>query len=283
MSNALPGCSRIRWLVGAHLVLAAAPILGMGFEPDVWLAPLVWALVSLPFGSLMTMSVWVGLGRARLLSRVVIGLAASFYLTIWPFVNEAASLHESMSWSQRLLSYLEAVGPFVVLLFLFSGVFMLLGLRFKLAHVERDAMPTDRRGLRFSMLQIMVVMSVAALVLSLARATRESHAETDTTWGWLIFNAFLFVVFIVNTVSAAFAALGPSNVKRNVGMVVIVSLALGFTMAVALRNEAMLSVFVGTALIGIVPTLMVLASLLVVRSCGYRLIRRDIAMPVAVV
>jgi hypothetical protein len=253
----------------------------MLFQPDMWLAPLLWAFISLPFGSLMTLSVWVGLGRARLLLRIVIGLAASFYLTIWPFVNEAASLHQSLSWSERLLSYLEAVGPFAVLLFLFSGVFILLGLRLRLAHVEQEAMPVDRQGLRFSMWQIMVVMSIVALVLSLARATRESHADTDTTWDWFVLNAFVFVMFIVNTASAAFAALGPSNVKRNVAMVVIVSVALGITTALALRNEAMPWAFIGTALIGIVPTLVVLASLLVVRSCGYRLIRHDTAASAA--
>ena len=124
------------------------------------------------------------------------------------------------------------------------------------------------------MLQILVVMSIVALVLSLARATRDSHGGVDSTWDWLVMNAFVFVMFIVNTACAAFAALGLGNVKRNVGMVLIVSIILGIATAIAMRVEEMPWVFAGSVLIAFVPTVMALVSLLVVRSCGYRLIRR---------
>src|SRR4029078_11428266 len=142
----------------------------MFFQPDIAMLPLLWGLISLPFGALMTLSVWVGLGRARMLWRCVSGLAASFYLAVWPFANDSLLSPERLSIGKWLLGYLEAVGTFSILLFLFGGVFMLIGLRFRLAHGERDAIPPHRQGLRFSMLQILVVMSIVALVLSLVRA-----------------------------------------------------------------------------------------------------------------
>lgn len=151
---------------------------------------------------------------------------------------------------------------------------MLIGLRFKLAHVERDAIPPHRQGLRFSMLQILVVMSTVALVLSLMRATRESHGGADSTWDWLVMTAFVSVMFIVNTACAAFAALGLGNVKRNVGIVLVVSIVLGIATAIAMRNDEVPWLFAGSILIAVVPTATVLVSLLIVRSCGYRLIRR---------
>ena len=281
MPNEPNGCSRIRWLIGTHVVLAAAPLLGMFFRPDsMQMLPLLWSLISLPFGGLMTLSVWVGLGRTRLLWRVVIGLAASFYLAVWPFVNQSISWPESMRPDHWFMSYLEAAAPFSILLFLFGGVFMLIGLRFKLAHVEREAMPPRREGFRFSMLQILVVMSIVAVVLSLVRATRESQAGSDSTWDWLIMMAFMFVMFIVNTACAAFATLGLGSVKRNVGMVLVVSIALGIATAIAMRNDEMPWLFFGSMLIAIVPTLTVLVSLLVVRSCGYGLVRRTPKAPV---
>jgi hypothetical protein len=265
---------RMRWLIGTHAVLAMAPLLGTSFRTDMRMLPLIWTLISLPFGGLMSLSVWVGMGRTRLLWRIAIGLTVSFYLAIWPYFNESASSSESMRTDQWIIRYLEAVAPFSILLFLFSGVFMLIGLRFKLAHVGRDAMPPHRQGFQFSMLQIMVVMSIVALVLSLVRATRESHGGVNSTWDWLVVNAFVFVMFIVNTACAAFAALSPGNVKWNVGMVLVVSIVLGIATAIAMRNDDMPWLFAGSMLIAFVPTVTALISLLVVRSCGWRLIGR---------
>jgi hypothetical protein len=245
----------------------------MFFQPDGRIILLLWALISLPFGTMMTLSVWVGLGRTRFLWRVLIGLTASFYLAVWPFANNSASLPGRLS-GEWFTGYLEAVGPYSILLFLFSGVFMLIGRRFSLAHIERDAIPPHRQELRFSMLQVLAVMSIVALVLSLMRATRESHGGADSTWDWLVLDAFVFVIFIVNTACAAFAALGLGKVTRNVGMVLVVSIILGIAMAIAMRSDDMPSLFAINILIAFVSTATTLVSLLIVRSCGYRLISR---------
>ena len=81
--------------------------------------------------------------------------------------------------------------------------------------------------------------------------------------------------FFVNTACAVFATLGFGNVRRNIALVLAVAVLLGVAAAIAMRTDTVSWwLFGGSILIVVVPTLIVLVSLLVVRSCGYRLIRR---------
>jgi hypothetical protein len=277
-----PGvCIRIRLLVVAHLILATAPMLGLMTEFSMATLPLRWALVALPFGSLMALSVWVGLGRTRLLWRIALGMAGGFYVSFWPFLQEAIEDHDAagqpiyLTWNDWIIGYLDAVTGMGTLLLLFSVTFMLLRLRYTTAIADPGSIPPREERLQFSMFHIMVVMSVIAVVLSLLRATRHTTAA-DSTWDWLAMNAFMFVIFFVNTACAAFAALGPSKVKRNVGMVAFVSLLLGIAVAIAMhQDQTNWWLFAGSMMLAIIPTVIVLASSLVARSCGFRLVRRE--------
>src|SRR5690349_7929153 len=113
--------SRIRWLVVAHAILIAAPLLTLTFAGSLrmWnsrLLPLEWALVSLPIGSLMTLSVWMGLGQTRLPWRLVIGLAALLYISILSIIDEVLRLQEIPSISELVTSYLQNTGELALLL-----------------------------------------------------------------------------------------------------------------------------------------------------------------------
>ncbi len=283
-----PGdCRRIRWLVGTHLVLAAAPLLGLLLQFSMQTLPVLWALIALPFGAVMTLSVWAGLGRTRLLWRVAIGLAATLYISLWPFVYEAVSARDSAdvaiyrNASEWIIGYMEAVGPFCVLLFLFGGIFMLVRLRYTLEILGPGSTPSPSGRVQFSMLHIMVAMSTIAIVLSLLRATRHARGE-ESTWDWLVMNAFMLVIFFINTACAAFAALGSSTVKRNVCLVFFVSILLGIAVATAMhQDQTNWWLFTGSMTLAVIPTTVVLASLLVVRSCGFRLVRRERDIQVA--
>jgi hypothetical protein len=268
-------CNRIRWLVGAHLVLAAAPLLGMLVEINMQTLPLLWALSSLPLGGLMTLSVWVGVGRTRPLWRVAIGLAANFYLSTFSFIAHFAAVTETLSKTDWIMGYLEAVAESALLLLVLGGTFMLIGRRFELALVEPGAAPARSGHLQFSMFQILVLMSAVAIVLSLLRLARAATGHEPSTWETITIYSFMFVTFLVNVACAAFAALGTGNVKRNVVLVLAVSILLGVAAAIAMHQDMTgWWLFVGSTFIMIIPTIMVLASLLVARSCGYRLIHR---------
>lgn len=276
MPIGLGHCRQLRWLVGAHVVLAAAPLLGLLLPFSMETLPILWALVSLPIGGLMTLSVWIGLGSTRLLWRVAIGLAAVFYVALFPFICDWAQFRASSPKSEQIMAYLEAVGPMVIVLFLFGSTFMLIGHWFKLARPEsqRQALRTGR--FQFSMLQIMLAMSVVAIVLSLLRATRQADRSTNSTSESFVMDAFMFVIFFVNTACAAFAALRVGKAGWNVCLVLVVSVLLGVATSLAMRYETMgWWLFVNSMFIVIIPTAMVSASLVVVRSCGYRLIRRS--------
>jgi len=56
--------------------------------------------------------------------------------------------------------------------------------------------------------------------------------------------------------------------------VFLVSSLLGVAIAIAMRQDEFWWLFVGSMFIAIIPTATVVVSLLVVRSCGYRLVRR---------
>jgi hypothetical protein len=269
------GCSRIRWLIVAHLVLAAAPLLGMRLELSMRMLPLEWALASLPLGVLMTLSVWIGMGRPRLLWRLAIGLAAILYLSIFSFIVAVARITESLSKTEWLMFYLGSAMELTILLFLLAGTFMLIGRRFEIAVVEHEAGPARSGQLQFSMFQIMVLMSAVAIVLSLLRLAREATGHESSTWETITIYSFMFVAFFVNAACAAFATLGTGEVKRNVVLVLVVSILLGVATAIAMHQDITgWWLFVCSTFIMIIPTVMVLASLLVVRSCRYRMIRR---------
>ena len=69
---------------------------------------------------------------------------------------------------------------------------------------------------------------------------------------------------------------GPAGVRWNIGLVMVVAMLLGLVLAFATHDDqAAWWEFVGATFIGIIPTAMEVVSLLVVRSCGYRLVRRS--------
>ena len=153
---------------------------------------------------------------------------------------------------------------------------MLIGRWFELSHVAPEAGPPPRAGrFQFSMFQVMVAMSIVAIILSLLRLVRAATGHPPSTWETIAIYSFMFATFFVNTACAAFAALGTGNVQRNVVLVSAVSILLAAATAIAMHYEMMAWWLVGgTMLIVIVPTATVLVSLLIVRSCGWRLLRR---------
>jgi hypothetical protein len=271
--------SRIRWLVVAHAILIAAPLLTLTFAGSLrmWnprILPLEWALVSLPIGSLMTLSVWMGLGRTRLRWRLALGLAALLYISILSIIDEVLRLQEIPSISELVTIYLQNTGELAALLLLLSGAFLLIRRRFVLTRIDPNTQLQASGRLRFSMFQVMLLMSVVAILLSLLRAVRASMGHRPLVWESVMTFSFMFLAFMVNTVCAAFATLGSHRVKRNVAMVIVVASLLGVMMGIAMRTDvADWWLFAGSMGIAIVPTVVVLVSLLVVRSCDYRLIR----------
>ena len=267
--------SRIRWLLVAHAILAAAPLLILGLNPSTVTAPLEWALGSFPLGSLMALSIWVGIGGTRLIWRALIGLGSISYLAIFPTIVDATMAPAGVSASEWTMMYLDTVWQLAIMFALLSGTLLLLGLRFQVARPTSGVAPVGEARFQFSMLQIMVGMSAVAVVLSSLRLARTASEHGSSKWEAVTLYAFLFVAFFVNTACAVFATLGFGKVGRNIAMVLAIAVLLGVATSIAMHNDLEDSwILGGTILIATMPTVIVLVSLLVVRSCDYRLVRR---------
>ncbi len=272
---------RIRWLVVAHAILAALSLLVMCFQFNEGTLPLFLILSSLPLGSLMTLSVWIGMGQSRWWWRLTLGLVAIFYLSGFSLVVDLSFAPARLPIGDWMTEYLQKTAELTALLLLLVGMFMLIGRRFALLQLKSHTLTHSGR-LQFSMLQIMVAMSTVAIILSLLREVRAASGHEPSNWETITIYSFLFVTYLVNTVCAAFATLESGQVKRNVALVLVVTILLGIVTAIAMFSD--LSewwFFLGSMLFMIVPTVIVLVSLLVVRSCGYRLVRRDVGAGVS--
>src|SRR5450432_2938023 len=165
---------RLRWLVAAHLCLAATPLLWLLIPDGNWSLPTLWATSSVPVGGLMSLAFWVGMGTSRAIWRFVVGLAASAYLAIWQpvsFMMKVARQQPSvpLDWTG---AYLSLAAPYCIIVILFGSMFLLMRRRWKLAPRElQNALP-HRGKLQFTVLNLLVIMSFVAVVLTLVYGSR---------------------------------------------------------------------------------------------------------------
>lgn len=267
---------RIYWLVAAHVVLAAAPLLVLIVPFSFASLPLMLALFGVPIGSLMTLSIWLGMGSARIWWRLLGAVAATAYVTLMlSIVNilQMVQYTATIDAIDYLQNYSRIAVTYLVVVLLFGGMFGLLGRRYELRRFEPSEVLPDRERFQFSVLHVLVIMSAVAVVLTLLRASR-SDSATSGAFEWTPGDSLAFVVFLLNTLFAAYAALWPSGVKRNLGLAMAVSGLLGLVFAFSMSHSETWLLFVGAMFIAIVPTVVEIASLLVVRSSGFRFIRR---------
>lgn len=279
--DALSSKGRMRQLIAAHLVLAAAPALQFVFLGSEFLIVWLWLLTTLPFGSAMTLSVWTGLGHASIGQRLFTSAVATAYLGLWYAVGNAILSPQWPGTPSFLDIYGTALIPFGLVFVLFGAMFLLLGRFYQIVGVDSIAPKQESTGVRFSMLHVLALMSIVAVILSLVRVVRDARpTEEASLISWSSEDTLGAIVFLLNAACATYAALWPSNVKRNVSLVLLVTVLLGVVIGSATRNdESVWWQFVASMSIGIIPTVVQLVSLLVVRSCGYRLICRNTFNP----
>jgi hypothetical protein len=148
---------------------------------------------------------------------------------------------------------------------------------FQLREVSSDYLPTESTRLRFSVFHLLLLISFVAVVLSLARGARGEKA-TDAgieSWQWWAAGGLVILTFFANTACAALAALGTGAVWRKCLLVLAVAVLLGVAIAFSMRQDQVSAIFFATGVVAmILPTATVLASLLWLRPCGLRLVRR---------
>lgn len=275
---------RLGLLVAAHLCVAATPMLWLLVPDGDWSLPLLWATSAVPVGGLMTLAVWVGMGRSRAIWRLVIGLAGSAYLAIWQPVSFMMRVARSQSavLSDWMSNYLSMAAPYGITIIMFGSMFLLMRYRWTLTRRELDKAAPRKDKLQFTVLNLLVIMSIVAVVLTLVHGSRGDDNTTSVNGqNWQAPAAFAlgFVIYLINTACAAHAALRTGQVRWNILLVLLVSILSGVAFSLAAHQERLGYWFIawGTLTV-LIPTLIVIASLLVVRSCGFRLIRSPMAV-----
>jgi hypothetical protein len=126
-------------------------------------------------------------------------------------------------------------------------------------------------GLRFSIRSLMVLTAAVAVLTAGARALN------DTPVRFFLLTAVWAACFVAVGLVALRAALGDGRPDRRAVALVILSPALGAFFAVAAQAHHAGWVYI--ILVMLLHSAMLLGSLLVVRSCGYRLARRSMPTP----
>ncbi len=246
---------RIHLLVLVQLLLGVLPLARMLVPLDVTTLPLLWALFVIPLGQLMLVGLWLAMGRSALRPRFLAAVAACAYLAIWTSIP-------SDSYALMLIEYLAVTVGIAVACIPFRRWYEL---RLQAA-IAWDGTSTR---LQFSILGILLATSVAALVLGISKAAR-TQGSIVTQMGLMV------VVLAINTLVAAWASLSLGRVRWPLTLAFVIAILLGAVTAIGNGiQSAFWGLWVGMALVMVLPTAVVVASLMVVRSCGYRLVRRD--------
>jgi hypothetical protein len=265
---AMPG--RLKLLLAAHLLLGITPVAVFLLPPDLILLPLMWALAGIPVGQAMLLAFWAGMASPSRLHRWAGMVLGVLYLAAWP--NVAVLISPYNVGQAEIATLVYWIGIDSAILIVFTGVFLLIRLRFAELRLTGEIAPTGSRY-QFSILSVLVATSIVAMVVGLVRAT---FGSSDASRGFLL-NLLAVLAFSVDNVAMTWAVLAPGRMRWRVAVVLIVALLLGMSMAFAnvgnlAPNSQRLWLFTAQSLVFVVPPLVVAASLLVVRSCGYRLI-----------
>jgi hypothetical protein len=264
--------NRLTAVVIANAILAVAPLIWPLITLNTSTLPLLWIAFSLPMSGFMLLVFWIGLGNERVALRIIVLFGGCAYLAIWPTIAEfyaPGSIREG---------FLGNFVPMFVVSVVLSGMFAASRRWLQLRKVENDKSLEMPRRMQFSIFHLLVLMAIVAVILSLSRAARDGASEVNdiTSWHWWAAGGLFVATFFTNTACAAYAALGVQAVMRKCLLVFFVAVLLGVALAFSLgqdRDSAWL--FAGGVLTMVIPTVIVLASLLWLRPCGYRLLRKQ--------
>ena len=266
--------ARTRWLVSALMASCTLPIVGNLLPLSVAWMPLLWATSTPPIGVMLMLSFWVGLGSASLLLRLIAGAVGVVYIFL-SFVT-AEVVRQLLSGEvvrSKLSDYADQAATIAVAVALFSAIFMALRRWWTLRPALALDAATPPKS-QFSILYLLILTAGVAILLTLVRASRDSLAASDG--GQIAGNVLGLVAFAANAVCASFAALRPAPVRRNCILVLLVACLLGIALSFGANHDrASWTLIAFGPVISILPTAILLGSLLVVRSTGYRLLRKS--------
>jgi hypothetical protein len=265
---AMPGEKRLRNLALAQIALGVVAGVTAPIElPDLLgLAPMIP-----PFG----------LGRILIVPLFASAMTQALLLAVWGVASTSspwtrlAGLAAGTAYLEGLLAVCldgELLGTATVTIVVTTTSLLLaraMGLRFsRRADPGQPARP-GAEGLRFSIRDLMVLVAAVALLSAGARALEAHHGR------FLLLAAVWALCFVSVGLAALWAMLGDARPQRRAPLVLALSPVLGVFFAYAAAAHRAGWVYILLTML-LYPALL-LGSLLVVRSCGYRLARRAVS------
>ena len=265
--------SYLKTILLVHAFLALAP-LGIRFvPPHVSALPVIWALASITMSQLMLLSIYLGMFAGRTRNKLGVVTVGIMYLGICQVIGQ-----EGLDAGTPVVSiagaYLRFVGMDAGILVILTGV--LACARRATGSVRRMRVvppnPADTRP-QYSLLTLLLVLSLAALVMGLVRSTRMADGPSDAA-AMVVQYVFFATVFGINIVATVWSTLGVGSVPRKLAVVVAVSAILGLSLGVGARHDTIgWWLLASSSLMTLIPTAIIASTLLSLRPLGFRLTR----------
>lgn len=275
------GRRRIRWLVAAHLAAIAA----VQAAQPAWSAMRVDVAVSLELAQFTLLAIWFALGKGGWKARLLKNLAC---VAIVAAANESPAVISSASHNADFFRILLVQGMMTATVWIPAAggvaVARRWGPRFEL--VERVPESIDASGTQFSIRSLLLVTLVIALVVVVVVTLKYAYVDPQRARAGLAVFYILAALVVINcgccgvlAVADVWAGLGVSNLPFRITAAVLVGIVLQMLLFMAFTWKWELGTFAVQAALGVLDQGVVIGSLLVVRSCGYRVISRAARSP----
>lgn len=284
------------WLVAANLLLACAPAAYGVLPADIRFLPLMLALASITIGQTMLLGFWAGMGLSRLRWRVIGALLGGAYLALWATLGGQLWNPSTMSFGGFVVEFRRGVLTVYVMIALVAASFFLVRRWFSELRVVTGDEAASPGKIQYSIFSLLVITTVAALLLGLARAAhrpensdwleypaeqselqeaRVAHPADESGWRTAAATILPFACLLIDVLCAVWATLGTGRIRWRLAVVFVVAALLGLLESITMGSAALAWWLVpGWILASLVLCTVIVASLLVVRARGYRLVAR---------
>ncbi len=272
---------RLRVLIIVQLIFSMGPLVTawISAQGD-WIMPVMCALPAVNLSQLTLLSFWVGMGGNSVIVRALGVLVGSAYIAIWPIAAKVASLpFVNLDLWLLVSEFLIAFSASAAFVSFLSGCFVVWRRKCtELVHLSESSANFADLRVRYSIFHLLIFISACSLLLGLMRIARLSD-ETDIgneVVPLAAFSTIMLLGHVINSICASWAPLSRNPPWSRIALAVVVAFLLGAAQSFSSGLDAFSwRMVISTCLIPVLSTAIVIASLLVVRSCGYRLIPKE--------
>jgi len=266
--------SRIKVIVLLHCFLALAPVCMRFVPPHVRALPVIWAFASINLSQLMLLAIYVAMFAGNFRPRLLVATAGVFYIGICQVIGERGM--DVGTWVAPPASpYVRYLGMDAGTLIILTG--LLAVARGSMGFIRRMQVsplkPADARS-QFSLLTLLLVISLAALVLGLVESSRQAAGEKENAAAMIVQYVLFAIVFGTNLLATLPSTLGVGRVSGKLAIVFAVSAILGLSLGVSFGHDKIgWWLLPGSSLMTLIPTAIIASTLLLLRPLGFRLTR----------